>query len=168
MRKIVIIILILMTSSTVSAALKTDDVAPTFSLPDSAGKDISLRDILGATEKGKTGGAVVSFFASWCVACRQELPLINTLVDELQKKGIKVVLVNVKETPEAIKVLLSELRVDKPLVLSDRFGSASEKYQVRFLPTTFFIGSDGRIKDIIFGEIESEKELRKSAGRLVH
>jgi len=168
MRKMVIIMLFLMSASSVSAALKTNDVAPAFSLPDSAGKDYYLNDILSATAKEKAGGVIVSFFASWCVPCRQELPLINSLVDELQEKGIKVVLVNVKEDPGSIIALLSELKVDKPLVLSDRYGRVSEMYQVRFFPTTFFIGRDGRIKDIIFGEIEGEKELRKSAGRLVH
>jgi thiol-disulfide isomerase/thioredoxin len=168
MRKIVIIMLFLMGASSVSAALKTNDVAPAFSLPDNTGKEYHLSDILSARANEKTGGVIVSFFASWCVPCRQELPLINSLVDELQGKGIKIVLINVKEDPGSIKALLSELGVDKPLVLSDFYGRVSEKYQVRFLPTTFFIGSDGRIKDIIFGGIEGEKELRKSAGRLVN
>lgn len=168
MRKIVIIMLFLMCASSVSAALKTNDVAPNFSLPDTTGKDFNLSDIVSATAKEKASGVIVSFFASWCVPCRQELPVINSLVDELQLKGITVLLVNVKETPEAINALLSELKVDKPLVLSDRYGKVSEKYQVRFFPTTFFIGSDGRIKDIIFGPVEGANELRKSAGRLVN
>jgi thiol-disulfide isomerase/thioredoxin len=168
MKKIVIMMLFLLGASSVSAALKTNDVAPTFSLRDGAGKDFYLSDIVSATAKEKVNGVIVSFFASWCVPCRQELPLINSLVDELKGKGIEVVLVNVKEDPGAINALLSELKVNKPVVLSDRYGRVSEKYQVRFLPTTFFIGSDGKIKDIIFGPIEGEKELRKSAGRLVN
>ncbi len=168
MRKMVIIMLFLMWASPVSAALKANDIAPAFSLPDSTGTDHSLNDIMSAAAKGPARGVIVSFFASWCVPCRHELSLINSLVDELREKGIKVVLINVKEDFSSVNALLSELGVDRPLVLSDRYGRVSEEYQVRFFPTTFFIGSDGRIKDIIFGEIEGAKELRKSAARLGH
>jgi hypothetical protein len=62
--------------------------------------------------------------------------------------------------------LLTELKVNKPVVLSDDHGAVGEKYGVRFLPVTFFIGSDGRIKDVIYGEISGEKELREKAGKL--
>jgi hypothetical protein len=41
----------------------------------------------------------------------------------------------------------------------------SVKIWVRF-PPTFFIGSDGRVKDVIFGEIKDKKELREKAGKL--
>jgi hypothetical protein len=37
----------------------------------------------------------------------------------------------------------AELKVDKPIVPSDRYGKVMEKYQIRFPPTTHFIGSDG-------------------------
>ncbi len=148
------------------AALKVNDDAPAFSLPDSAGKVFSLSEVVGATRKEKIKGVIVSFFASWCVPCRQELPLINSMVDELKGKGIKVVFIDVKEDFTTINALLSELKVDKPVVLSDRVGRVSEKYQVRFFPTTFFIGADGKIKGTIFGEIQGEKELRESAMKL--
>ncbi len=149
------------------AALKVNDEAPAFSLPDSRGRDFSLSEVAGAARTAKINGVVVSFFASWCVPCRQELPLINSLVDELKNKGINVVLINVKEDFSTINTLLSELKVDKPLVLSDRYGKVSEKYQIRFMPATFFIGSDGKIKHIIFGGIQDEKELRDSAVKLI-
>jgi peroxiredoxin len=67
---------------------------------------------------------------------------------------------------DAVRGLLTELKVTKPLVLSDERGAVAEKYGVRFLPVTFFIGSDGKIKDVIYGEIEGEKELRERAGKL--
>jgi thiol-disulfide isomerase/thioredoxin len=158
--------LVLLLSPPAFAALKVNDDAPAFTLRDSVGRDFYLSDVVGATRKEKVNGVIVSFFASWCVPCRQELPLINSLVDELKGKGIKVVLINVKEDFPTINALLAELKVDKPVVLSDRFGQVSEKYQVRFFPTTFFIGADGKIKGTIFGEIQGEKELRESAMKL--
>ncbi len=165
-RLFIVALLVAILVSPALAALKINDEAPAFSLSDSQGRDFSLSEVAGAARRGKINGVVVSFFASWCVPCRQELPLINSLVDELKNKGIKVVLINVKEDFSTINALLAELKVDKPLVLSDRYGKVSDKYQIRFMPATFFIGSDGKIKHIIFGGIQDEKELRDSAVKL--
>jgi thiol-disulfide isomerase/thioredoxin len=149
------------------AALKLNDPAPTFSLRDSEGKEFYLSNVVGEEAKEKSKGVVLGFFATWCAGCKNELPLINSLVDELGKKGIKVVLVDIKEDFDEIGAFLAGLKVDKPLVLSDRYGKVMEKYQIRFLPTTYFIGADGTVKDMIFGEIMDAKELRDSAKKLL-
>jgi thiol-disulfide isomerase/thioredoxin len=121
---------------------------------------------VGATRKEPVKGVIVSFFASWCLPCRNELPLINSLTDELKSKGIKTVIVNVKEDEKAVKSLLADLKVNKPLVLSDRNGEISEKYGVLFLPVTFFVGADGKVKSVIYGEIENKKKLMDSADKI--
>jgi thiol-disulfide isomerase/thioredoxin len=154
-------------TSSALAALKPNDTAPFFSLSDIAGNVFRLGDIIGDNNKEKGNGVILSFFASWCIPCRNELPMINSLVDELKGNGVKVVIVNVKENLPAIKALLADLKVDKPLVLSDPNGKVSEQYQVRFLPVTFFIGRDGKIRHIIYGEIGSELALRDAAGTLL-
>ena len=160
-------LLTILIASSAVAGTRVNDVAPAFSLRDIAGKEFSLGDVVGETKKGNGKGIILSFFASWCVPCRTELPLINSRVDEFKKKGITVVLVNVKEDIDTIRALLAELKVDKPIVLSDRHGSAAEKFGVRALPSTYFIGADGRVKLIIFGEINDERELRDGAGKLL-
>jgi cytochrome c biogenesis protein CcmG/thiol:disulfide interchange protein DsbE len=168
MKEIIITVLSLcLFASSSLAALKPNEIAPTFSLPDSKGKDFSLGDYVGAARKENVKGVILSFFATWCLECRNELPLINALVDELGGKGIKVVIVDVKEDFDSIAALLSELKVDKPVVLSDRYGKTAEKYGVRFLPATFFIGADARVKHIIFGGIHNAQELREGAGKLL-
>jgi thiol-disulfide isomerase/thioredoxin len=149
------------------AALKTNDAAPIFSLRDVEGKDFNLNDYVGAARIESGNGIILGFFASWCVGCRNELPLINSLVDELKGKGIKIVIVDVKEDFNTIDSFLTGLKVDKPIVLSDLHGKIAELYGVRFLPVTFFIGVDGTVKHIIFGEILDAKEVRKSAGKLL-
>lgn len=168
MKKILFIaFLTVLLAQPVFAALKMNDAAPVFSLPDLGEKRFSLGDVVGGDSKEKSNGVVLSFFASWCLPCRDELPIINSLFDELNAKGIRVVLIGVRDDFNRIKALLTELKVDKPIVVSDREGKVAEMYQVRFLPTTFFVGCDGKVKDIIFGGISDQAELRKSAGKLV-
>ena len=168
MKKIVIaVLLFFLFASSALAALKVNDIAPIFSLPDSEGKDFNLSDAVGVKRRETAKGIIVSFFASWCVPCRNELPLLNSLVDELRNTGITVILVNVKEDFGTVNALLTKLKVEKPIVLSDRDGKTSEKYQVRFLPTTFFIDTGGKVRAVIYGGINGEKELRESVQKLL-
>jgi thiol-disulfide isomerase/thioredoxin len=154
-------------STAAFAALKTNDTAPTFTLRDAEGKDFILSDYVGATRKESGNGIVLGFFASWCGGCRDELPLINALVDELKVKGVKVVIVDVKEDFDTIREFLAGLKVDKPVVLSDRYGKTAEQYGVRFLPVTLFIGADGKVKHAIFGEIDDANKFRDGVGKLL-
>lgn len=168
MKQILVAVAILMMFvSPAHAALKPNDQAPLFVLSDVAGREYSLGGMLASSEKEKTSGVVLSFFASWCAPCRKELPLLDSMTDELSKQGIRVLLVNVKEDVPVISALLNELHVRKPIVLADRQGSIAERYMLRYFPTTFFIGADGTIKDIIFGEIKGVQELRDSIKKLV-
>jgi len=148
------------------AGIRVNESAPLFSLKDLEGNNFNLADVVGATRKEHVQGVIVSFFASWCQPCRNELPLINSLTDELKGKGIKIIIVNVKEDEKTIKALLADLKVNKPLVLSDRNGKISEKYGVLFLPVTFFVGADGNVKSVIYGEIENKKKLMDSADKI--
>jgi len=166
-KNIIAVFLIFLIAPPALAALKLNDSAPAFSLPDSSGSDFYLGDAVGATRKKNGHGIILSFFASWCVPCRNELPLLNSFVDELRNTGITVVLVDVKEDSQAVRALLAELKVDKPVVLSDRDGRIAEKFGVRFFPTTFFINADGKVKDVIYGGINGEKELRQGVQELL-
>jgi thiol-disulfide isomerase/thioredoxin len=169
MRKIVIIISLLSSFTFPAfAALKPGDIAPIFSLRDSGEKEFNLSDDVGTAKKENGKGVILSFFASWCVPCRQELPIIDAMTDEFIAKGVTVVIIGFKEDFDQINGLLKELKITKPFVLCDRYGKVGEKYGVRFLPTTFFIGADGKIKDVIFGGIKDAAELRASAGKLMH
>jgi len=167
MKKVIITAVLITLFVSPVFALTLNDAAPAFSLKDSNGNMFALADAMGARQTKEIHGVVLSFFASWCIPCRIELPVINSLVDELKGKGITVVLVGFKEDFGRINALLTDLRVNKPIVVSDSSGEVGEKYGVRFLPVTFFIGADGTVKHIIYGEITDAKELR-AAAQLLH
>lgn len=145
-------------------ALKTEQPAPAFSLADIGGKMFTLPETPPA---GKNKGIVLSFFATWCIPCRNELPILNAMTDRLAQKGIRVVIVAVRENRDTVASFLAGLRVDKPLVLFDLDAKVANQYQVRFFPMTFFIGADGTVKDIIFGEISDEQEVQKSIRKMI-
>lgn len=73
-----------------------------------------------------------------------------------------------KENFDKFMEMLEELKVDKPVILSDPYGKTGDKYGVYGLPVTVFIGSDAKVKCIIKGESpEMEKTLRQKAEKLI-
>lgn len=149
-------------------ALTVNDNAPMFSLRDSNGDFFYLSNYIGSKKKEPVKGIILSFFASYCKPCKNELPILNSLVDEFEKKGIKVIIAGYKEDLDKITDMLHELKVDRPIILSDVYGKVGEKYGVLGLPFTVFIGSNGKVKDIIRGELpEIEQVLREKVRRLL-
>lgn len=156
----------LMTSPHAFAALKTNDAAPALSLPDLDGALFDLAGFLRGGGGRPSGGVVLSFFATWCGPCRNELPLLDALADDLKGRRVAVVIIDLKEDASVVRRFIAGLKAGNLTVLSDRTGETAERYQVRFLPATFCIGSDGRIKDMIYGEVRSADDFRKCSEKL--
>jgi thiol-disulfide isomerase/thioredoxin len=151
-----------------ASALQVNDAAPSFSLRDSNGRNFFFSDHIGPNKKRATKGMILNFFASYCEPCRRELPVLDGLVSEFEKKGIKVVIVGFNEDFDKFVGLLDELKVDKPVILADLYGKTGQKYGVTHLPMTFFISADGKVKDAIRGDVPNiENAFREKAGNLI-
>ncbi|MFA4828821.1 MAG: TlpA disulfide reductase family protein [Thermodesulfovibrionales bacterium] len=175
MKTIIFLICFVFLFVSVSLALSINDNAPVFSLRDNNGNFFHLSDYINPSQSplGKGGlkggvvkGIIINFFSSTCKPCKNELPVLNSLVDEFKAKGIKVAIIGHREDFDKFEEMLKRLKVDKPVVLSDVYGKVGEKYCVKGLPMTFIIGSDGKVKDIIPGELpDMDRKLRERVNR---
>lgn len=155
-------------SFSVSCAVEINQDAPLFSLRDSNGEFFHISDNVGPKKKEHLKGIILNFFSSTCIPCKRELPILNSLADEFSKKKIKIVIVGYQEDMEKTLEFLETLKVDKPLILADPHGWVGRKYMVKGLPMTFFISSDGKIKDIIPGEMDNfKKAMKEKAEKLL-
>ncbi|MEK6581246.1 MAG: TlpA disulfide reductase family protein [Nitrospirota bacterium] len=167
MCKILAALFVLVFLSTASA-LEVNQDAPLFSLRDKNNEFFHLSDEVGPNKKGNPKGIILNFFSSTCIPCKRELPILNSLADELAKKKIKIVIVGYQEDMEKVLEFLEPLKVGKPLILADPHGWVGRKYFVKGLPMTYLISSDGKIKDIIPGELPNiEKVIREKAGKML-
>lgn len=119
--------------------------APDFSLADDAGNTYKLSELAGRP-------VIVNFWASWCRPCRAEMPALQAAADQHRADGLAVLAVNAtqQDNPAAARQFLDSLEIQLPLLLDDR-GDVNRQYQVRALPTTFFISADGKIQELIVG-----------------
>ena len=108
---------------------------PQFSLPPVKGRVLGLSD---KDLKGKV--SVVNVFASWCVPCRQEHPLIQQLATVVPVHGL-----NHKDRPDDAARWLGELGDPYTRTGADLDGRVSIDWGVYGVPETFVIDRDGRI-----------------------
>jgi len=146
-----------------SFALSANDAAPPIALRDSGGTYFFLSDNIGSSAKKPAKGIIVNFFASTCDPCRKELPALNSIVDEFAQKNIKIIIIGYKEGFDKFMGMLEDLKVNKPVTLSDPYGKAGKEYGVYGLPMTVFIGADGKVKEIIKGEVTGKMLKEKAA-----
>lgn len=92
--------------------------------------------------KGKV--SVINFWATWCRPCREEIPSLNRLRKTMRGKPFQLISINYAESAATIKAFLKQVKVEYPVLLDDN-GVISAKWNVIAYPSTFVIGSDGKI-----------------------
>ncbi|OIO68645.1 MAG: hypothetical protein COW19_02615 [Zetaproteobacteria bacterium CG12_big_fil_rev_8_21_14_0_65_55_1124] len=95
---------------------------------------------------------LLHFWATWCVPCRKEMPLLHHLDRELSAKGLSIVCVNVDRGDEQkVHDFMQEVS-PRFHTLLDPEGVVRNRYEVRALPTSYLIGGDGKIIGRFIGE----------------
>jgi cytochrome c biogenesis protein CcmG/thiol:disulfide interchange protein DsbE len=104
-----------------------------------------------AAFKGKV--SVVNVWASWCVPCHDEAPLLTTLG---QDKRLQMVGINYKDSPDNARRFLGRYGNPFGIVGVDGNGRAAIEWGVYGVPETFIVGRDGRIAYKLVGGVTPE------------
>jgi thiol-disulfide isomerase/thioredoxin len=121
-------------------------IAPDFTLQSLDGKTVHLSDFRGKA-------VLLNFWATWCEPCKIEMPWIVDLQKQYASQGLQVVGVAMDDVGAADPVVIGKDET------SDAYGG------LPFLPTTFYIGRDGKIVDKVFGikgRSEIEDDVKKA------
>ena len=90
------------------------------------------------------------FWATWCGPCREEMPKIQAIVPRFDQSRLEIVLVNTAETEDTVFEFIGVVAPDlNPLLDAD--GQATERWQPRGLPATFFVDPDGKLQYLALG-----------------
>lgn len=125
-----------------AAPLKPGQSAPAFSLTDIDGRHVSLTDLRGKA-------VLITFWATWCIPCREELPAISSAYLAHRNEGFVVVAVNYgQEAPDTIRKFWSQFSLQPP-PFPDPDGRVSDAYGVGLkttgLPVSVFLSRDGKV-----------------------
>jgi len=124
-----------------------------------AAPDFSLKDVLQGKEyslsqfRGKV--VVINFFTFFCGPCRDEMPDLNKINNELKGRGLVTLGIALSSDPTQIRFLVKQLGLEYPVLtgndkVSDAYGS------IAVVPTTVIIDKEGNIAQRIEGTRKKE------------
>jgi cytochrome c biogenesis protein CcmG, thiol:disulfide interchange protein DsbE len=128
--------------------------APQTNLPPVAGLDRDGAPVPGIDPAGFKGAVtVVNVWASWCVPCHDEAPLLLQLARDSR---LRLIGINYKDEPENARRFLGRYGNPFAAAGADRSGRAAIEWGVYGVPETFIVGRDGRIAYKLVGPITED------------
>ncbi|MBI2977143.1 MAG: TlpA family protein disulfide reductase [Chloroflexi bacterium] len=112
-------------------------IAPDFRLPTLGGGTVTLGE-------HRRHRVLLNFFASWCGACRKEMPGVQAQAEKHAAHDWVVLGVNVMEDRDTALAFRDEFELTFPILLDER-GLVTRLYLVTGTPTNLFINRDGVI-----------------------
>jgi cytochrome c-type biogenesis protein len=131
---------------TLGVPLKSGAPAPPFTVTNIDGEHLALADLRGKA-------VLITFWATWCVPCREELPIIKAAYLAHRNEGFTVVAVNYgQEAPDTVRKFWRQLDL-VPAPFLDPDGRVSDAYGVGLkttgLPVSVFITRNGRVSSYV-------------------
>lgn len=136
-------------------APKVGAVPPDFSGVTADGTPISLSDYAGKP-------VWLTFGASWCPDCRVEAPDIEAAYQANKDKGLAVVGVFISESADDIAGYADRAGLSFPITV-DQQEAIAAAYRTMGVPTHFFIGPDGKVREVRIGALSKDDMARSIA-----
>ncbi len=129
---------------------ESGSVAPQFTLPTlDGGSEVSSDELKGHP-------VVLNFWASWCVPCREEAPLLEKAWRQYRNEGVLLVGVNIKDSVTDAQKFVEEFGITYPIVRDENL-QLSNDLGVYGLPETFFIDHEWRLLAAIAGDSQDDQ-----------
>jgi peroxiredoxin len=119
--------------------------APEFALQTVDGRTVKLSDYRGQV-------VLLNTWATWCPPCRAEMPDLEAYYRDHQDDGFVVLAINSQESVDTVTGFLGDHGFTFPVLL-DPDGVVMSSYEIRGLPTSFFIDRDGMVRGVWSGQL---------------
>ncbi len=136
--------------------LSQGKAAPNFKLESLDGGYVELSQVTGK------GPVLLSFWATWCKPCMEEMSELNKIYEELKDKGFTLLAISTDNEKTIAKVKpLVKSKGFNFTVLLDKNSDVARKYYAQQIPFSVLIDKDGKIISSHMGYMKGdEKKLR--------
>jgi len=132
--------------------LNGTEPVPDITLPTPDGNMISLSDYQGEV-------LFLNFWGTYCPPCVAELPDLQEVYEELQGEDFVIIGLNVEEKPEKVRAFAEEHGLTFPIIISPD-ATVNSLYQLKHMPTTWFIDRNGILRGKIEGQMSKSMVLK--------
>jgi len=138
-----------------SAVPPDTGLAPDFTLTTYDGQPFKL-----SAQQGKI--TVINFWASWCNTCPGEAPILNTLWNDYQSKGIAMIGVAHLDNRDDSLSFMKQYTMRYPAAPDDG-NHASDAYHIKQVPETYLVDQRGQIVYALHGPLDATSALAMRA-----
>ncbi|GAA0430390.1 redoxin domain-containing protein [Lentibacillus halophilus] len=136
-----------------SYGLQIGKKAPDFELQTLQGEKVSLTDYRGQR-------VLVNFWASWCAPCRAEMPDMQKFYENKDIEILAVNLTTAENSESDVVDFVDEYGLTFPIPM-DKNSNVANTYQIKPIPTSYMIDSEGRIQYKQLGPMNYEQMVQE-------
>jgi cytochrome c biogenesis protein CcmG/thiol:disulfide interchange protein DsbE len=129
-------------------AVRVGDRAPAFALADLDGEPVQLADYEGQV-------VLVNFWASWCVECIDEFPLLQEALETHADEGLAVIGIVYRDRSEAARAFADRFDASWPMAM-DPGEAVAGAFGVFGPPESWIVDRDGRVASRQIGPYDAE------------
>jgi thiol-disulfide isomerase/thioredoxin len=118
-------------------------------LPALAVQDLQEKPTVIPTDTGKL--LIINVWATWCGACRYELPSLDRLQEKLGPDNVTVLGISVDDDSHVLREYLIEHKIRFPSYWDPQRRITDDLFGVQVYPSTFIVAGDGRLRKIVTG-----------------
>ena len=164
---LVIILLSVLTSGLVTAGciststqgVEVGNLAPDFQLQDLNGQTVSISNLRGKP-------VLINFWATWCPPCRGEMPYLQEIYEEWASRDLVILTINIGEGSPTVEAFMQSNNLSFTVLL-DTKQDVAQKYNIQYIPTTFFIDKDGIIQDKVIGAFPNKAQIESRLSKIM-
>jgi thiol-disulfide isomerase/thioredoxin len=127
------------------------------SMPDLSIEQLSGKTLNVGSYRGKV--LLLDVWASWCVPCKQELPMLDDLAARLRGKGVEILAVSVDEQRENVDRFLNSRNKWSLTIAHDPKGQVADRLQPEKMPTSYMVDRQGVIRYVNLGFVPSDARV---------
>lgn len=141
---------------------KGDRAAEFVAVKDQSGRKVKLKSFRNKNV------VVLTFGASWCKPCKNELPAWDKLAARYKNKGVVFLAVNIDKELDKGKSFVAEAKLQSMRALYEPEGTTVEAFDPPTMPTTYVIDTSGIVRAVHAGyRAGDESKLAAELDRLI-
>ena len=145
--------------STLAQGTKAGDLAPGFVLQYLDGQSVSLGDLRGKP-------VLMNFWATRCPPCVSEMPYLQEIYNEWSETELMLLAINTGESSTKVNDFIQSHSLSLPVLL-DTKQDVAQRYNIQYIPTTFFIDKDGIIQAVKIGAFPNKEAIEDDLTKIM-